>query len=172
MLRFDVVKKRLLAIARFDYTDGGSDIGMKLSLDEFTKTSCMAGKNGLGGDSLCRGKHLEEVKIFVGQAVTFSPKVCHRAFDCISPADTRLFHLMVGYEDLVEPEQLEWYQKSPEERFLESQRLMAHYLGMGGSLAPDLDPESPFWSAEDLEGFAREMEEAQKRAGVVVRERN
>ena len=92
--------------------------------------------------------------------------------NCISPADTRLFHLMVGYEDLVEPEQLEWYQKSPEERFLESQRLMAHYLGMGGSLAPDLDPESPFWSAEDLEGFAREMEEAQKRAGVVVRERN
>ena len=107
-----------------------------------------------------------------GQGDTFSPRVCHRAFDCISPGDTRQFHLMVDYEDLVEPEWLEWYQKSPEERFLESQRLMAHYLGMGGSLAPDLDPESPFWSAEDLEGFAREMEEARKRAGVVIRERN
>ncbi len=67
MLLFDVVEKRLLAIARFDYTDGGSDIGMKLSLDKFTKASCVAGKNGLGGDALCRGKRLEEVKIFVGQ---------------------------------------------------------------------------------------------------------
>jgi hypothetical protein len=67
MLRFDVVKKRLLAIARFDYTDGGRDIGMKLSLDEFTKASCVAGKDGFGGDALCRGKRLEEVKIFVGK---------------------------------------------------------------------------------------------------------
>lgn len=67
-----------------------------------------------------------------------------------------------GQADMVSPK------VSPEERFLESQRLMAHYLGMGGSLAP----ESPFRSAEDLEGFAREMEEARKHAGVLINERN
>lgn len=67
MLRFDVVEKRLLAIDRLDDPDGVSDIGMKLSPDEFTKTSCMAGKDGFGGDALCRRKRLEEVKIFVGK---------------------------------------------------------------------------------------------------------
>jgi len=67
MLRFDVVEKRLLAIARLGDPNGGSDIGMKLSLDKFTKASCMAGKDSFGGDALCRGKRLEEVKIFVGK---------------------------------------------------------------------------------------------------------
>ena len=99
------------------------------------------------------------------------PRIVRSVTDCIFSVNTRQFTLMVDYEDLVEPEWLEWYQKSPEERFLESQRLMAHYLGMGGSLAPDLDPESPFWSPEDLDGFAREMEEARILAGISVRER-
>jgi len=73
---------------------------------------------------------------------------------------------MVDLEDIIEPEWLDWYRKTPEERFLESQKLMAHYLAMGGSLAPDIDHESPFWCEEDLEGFAKEMKQARQNAGV------
>lgn len=72
---------------------------------------------------------------------------------------------------IVEPEWLDWYKKTPQERFQESQRLMAHYLGMGGSLSPDIDHESPFWSEEDFKGFAKEMAIARDRAGITITER-
>lgn len=78
---------------------------------------------------------------------------------------------MVNVEDFIEAEWLDWYRKSPEERFLESQRMMAHYLGMGGSLAPDIDHESPFWCEEDFKGFAREMKESRERVGLKMVER-
>ena len=78
---------------------------------------------------------------------------------------------MIDPSEIIEPEWLDWYRKTPEERFVESQRLMAHYLGMGGSLAPDIDHESPFWSAEDFVGFAKEMKAARESAGIVITER-
>lgn len=73
---------------------------------------------------------------------------------------------MIDPEDIIEPEWLDWYRKTPQERFYESQRLLAHYLAIGGTLEPDVDTESPFWSREDLEGFARSIEESRRRAGV------
>ncbi len=78
---------------------------------------------------------------------------------------------MADVEDFIEPEWLDWYSKSPEERFLESQKLMLHYVGMGGSLAPDIDHESPFWSEEDFQGFAKEMEVSREKAGLKMVER-
>ncbi len=41
-------------------------------------------------------------------------------------------------------EQLEWYEMSPSERFLESQRLWATFDMLGGSVAPESDSQSPF----------------------------
>ena len=79
---------------------------------------------------------------------------------------------MIDLEDIVEPEWLDWYQKAPEERFLESQRLMAAYLGMGGSLAPDIDHESPFWCDEDFDQFIKEMERSRTMAGITITQRD
>lgn len=50
-------------------------------------------------------------------------------------------------------EWLEWYQLSPEERWKESEKLWATYLEMGGSLEPEVDFQSPFYSLEDYKKF-------------------
>ncbi len=67
-------------------------------------------------------------------------------------------------EALVEPEWLEWYRKTPLERFEASEELWKIYLELGGSLEPDPDPESPFWSREELEQFAKDAIESKRRA--------
>ena len=46
-------------------------------------------------------------------------------------------------------EWLEWYALSPQQRFEESAKLWATYLALGGSLDPEPDPQSPFFSAEE-----------------------
>ncbi len=63
---------------------------------------------------------------------------------------------MVDFEDIVEPEWLDWYRKTPRERLLATEEAWNNYLELGGSLAPDPDSQSPFWSREELREFAKE----------------
>jgi hypothetical protein len=57
-------------------------------------------------------------------------------------------------EDVTTEEWAEWYRLSPVERFLESMKLRARYIAMGGSLEPEIDLQSPFYSREEWEEFA------------------
>lgn len=41
----------------------------------------------------------------------------------------------------------EWYQMTPLQRWRESQKLWAFYLEVGGSLDPEPDTQSPFYTA-------------------------
>ena len=54
---------------------------------------------------------------------------------------------VVAVEDLYEPEWVDWYRMTPEERWNESACLWARYLALGGSLDPEPDPQSPFYDA-------------------------
>lgn len=47
-------------------------------------------------------------------------------------------------EGLIDPELLDWYRMTPEERWVESQRLWATFTFLGGSLDPQPDSQSPF----------------------------
>ena len=71
---------------------------------------------------------------------------------------------MVDPEDIIEPEWLEWYRKTPQERLLATEQAWANYIELGGSLDPDVDSQSPFWSAEELTEFARNARQAPARA--------
>src|SRR5438445_2190606 len=51
----------------------------------------------------------------------------------------------VTYEPLEDPETLAWWSLTPGQRFLESQRLWATFLTLGGSLDPEPDWQSPFY---------------------------
>ena len=57
--------------------------------------------------------------------------------------------------DSIEPEWLEFYRMTPEQRWARATDVRAYYLAMGGSLDPDADPQSPFWSGDEIAGFAR-----------------
>jgi hypothetical protein len=71
---------------------------------------------------------------------------------------------MIEPEDILEPEWLDWYRKTPQERLLATEEAWANYVEMGGSLDPDVDTQSPFWSAEELAGFARNARRTPERA--------
>jgi hypothetical protein len=62
---------------------------------------------------------------------------------------------MIDLSEIVEPEWLDWYRKTPQERLLATGEAWSNYLELGGSLEPDADSQSPFWSREELEEFAR-----------------
>jgi hypothetical protein len=47
-----------------------------------------------------------------------------------------------------DPEVLEWWSLTPAQRFVESQKLWATFLALGGSLDPEFDWQSPFYFAE------------------------
>ena len=51
---------------------------------------------------------------------------------------------MIQPEQLVGGEWAEWYQLTPVQRWLESEKLWQTYLALGGSLDPEPDPQSPF----------------------------
>ena len=51
-------------------------------------------------------------------------------------------------ERLVEPECLDWYRLSPQERWAESERLWVSYQAMGGTLDEQPDSQSPFYDPE------------------------
>src|ERR1700756_5703833 len=53
-----------------------------------------------------------------------------------------------SYEPAEDPEVLEWWSLTPAQRFVESQKLWATFLAMGGSLDPEPDWQSPFYFAE------------------------
>lgn len=71
---------------------------------------------------------------------------------------------MVNPEDFIEPEWLEWYSKTPQERLLATEEAWSNYMELGGSLDPDVDSQSPFWSTEELAEFARNARNAPTRA--------
>ncbi len=56
--------------------------------------------------------------------------------------------------DSIEPEWLEFYRMTPAQRWARAAEVRAYYLAMGGTLEPDPDPQSPFWSAEEIAEFA------------------
>ena len=71
---------------------------------------------------------------------------------------------MITPEEYFEPEWLDWFLKTPTERLHATKEAWDNYLALGGSLAPDPDPQSPFWSREEIAEFAREHAAAASRA--------
>ena len=61
---------------------------------------------------------------------------------------------MVDLSTIVEPEWLDWYRKTPQERLLATSEAWENYLELGGSLEPDIDSQCPFWSRDELKKFA------------------
>ena len=55
---------------------------------------------------------------------------------------------MITVEDLCEPEWADWYRMTPQQRWIESQRLLAQFLAFRGTLEPQPDSQSPFYDAE------------------------
>jgi len=71
-------------------------------------------------------------------------------FECSFYLDSGLAVLacgMVEAKNLVGEEWAEWYQLTPVQRWLESQKLWQVYLALGGSLDPEPDTQSPFFDA-------------------------
>jgi hypothetical protein len=52
------------------------------------------------------------------------------------------------FEPPDEPETLEWWSMTPAQRFVESGKLRATFLALGGSLDPEPDWQSPFYFPE------------------------
>lgn len=55
---------------------------------------------------------------------------------------------MAELEELYEPEWVDWFRMTPQQRWQESAKLWQHYLAVGGSLDPEPDPQSPFYDPE------------------------
>jgi hypothetical protein len=51
---------------------------------------------------------------------------------------------MLSLEDICEGEWVDWYKLTPLERWHESEKLLANYISIGGSLDPEPDSQSPF----------------------------
>jgi len=47
-----------------------------------------------------------------------------------------------------EPEWLEWFALTPQQRWTESEKLWTHYLEIGGRLDPEPDTQSPFFDPD------------------------
>lgn len=56
---------------------------------------------------------------------------------------------MLDYETFCEPEWMDWFGLTPEQRWRESERLWQTYLALGGSLDPEPDSQSPFFDAAE-----------------------
>jgi hypothetical protein len=69
-----------------------------------------------------------------------------------------------GMESCVEQEMLEWYRMSPGERWQASQILWSEYLALGGSLEPEVDFQSPFYTAEEYAEFERHHQDKLRQA--------
>jgi hypothetical protein len=72
-------------------------------------------------------------------------------------------------ERCVDPEVLDWYRLSPQERWTESMRLWDTFLLFGGRLDPEPDPQSPFYDpAERRNGSANHRQglNSVRRGGV------
>jgi hypothetical protein len=72
-------------------------------------------------------------------------------------------------ERCVDPEVLDWYRLSPQERWTESMRLWDTFRLLGGKLEPESDTQSPFDDARTRRGGAahgRTGLRAVRRSGV------
>lgn len=56
-----------------------------------------------------------------------------------------ILHSMLSIESVYDEEWEEWYRMTPQDRWLESERLWATFLALGGSLDPEPDSQSPFF---------------------------
>ena len=72
-------------------------------------------------------------------------------------------HAWITAEELYGEEWAEWIWLTPQERWIETERLWATFIALGGSLDPEPDPQSPFYAA-----FEWGEEPADGRAGVRV----
>jgi hypothetical protein len=54
---------------------------------------------------------------------------------------------MLDLESVIDPEWLEWYRLTPQERWAQNQQLWETYLALGGTLDPEPDTQSPFYDA-------------------------
>ena len=78
----------------------------------------------------------------------------HSANGIRSPADAGVSSTghasvsRVDLEDLYEPEWVDWFRLTPQERWRETARLWHHYVAVGGSLDPEPDPQSPFYDPD------------------------
>jgi hypothetical protein len=63
--------------------------------------------------------------------------------------------------EVCEPEWLDWYRLTPQERWRESMKLWETFRLLGGSLDPEPDYQSPFYFPED-----RRSTPAQERSSV------
>lgn len=61
-------------------------------------------------------------------------------------------HCTVGDEELeeilIEPEWIEWFALTPQQRWAEAETLWDHYLTVGGTLEPEPDTQSPFFDPD------------------------
>jgi hypothetical protein len=56
---------------------------------------------------------------------------------------------MIQPEELVGEEWAAWYRLTPQERWLETEKLWQIYLYLGGSLDPEPDTQSPFFDPNE-----------------------
>jgi hypothetical protein len=76
---------------------------------------------------------------------------------------------MIEMEGYWDPEWVEWCRMTPEQRFRESQKLLAIYLAMGGSLDPEPDTQSPFFDEaewREMSAHGRPSVHLVRRGGV------
>jgi hypothetical protein len=70
---------------------------------------------------------------------------------------------MIQLEELVEGEWVEWYRLTPEQRWLESEKLWQTYLALGGSLDPEPDTQSPFFDANEARSESPKQRQIERR---------
>lgn len=76
---------------------------------------------------------------------------------------------MLDAEELRGPEWAEWYRMTPQERWVETEKLWSTYLFLGGSLDPEPDPHSPFFDPQEWREIAshgRASVHSLRRSGV------
>jgi hypothetical protein len=66
---------------------------------------------------------------------------------------------MILAEDISGEEWAEWYRLTPLDRWNESQKPWSLYLQLGGSLDPEPDTQSPFYSPEEWRSFSSHEEQ-------------
>ena len=84
-----------------------------------------------------------------GQAERGRMKPKRRALESIAGKEPqkreRTAEPLTDEEQFTEPEWLEWYALTPQQRWAESEKLWVHYMAIGGRLDPEPDTQSPFF---------------------------
>lgn len=56
---------------------------------------------------------------------------------------------MLDWDEYFDPEVIDWYRMTPQQRWAESEKLWSVYLLLGSSLDPEPDTQSPFFAADE-----------------------